>query len=132
MFTLIATIHVIVAVMLVLLVLVQDSKGGAGMFAGGSSQSILGATGGATLLSKMTRFAAIIFALCSILLTIYTSRKGSSVTEGAPLPPVPVQALPTTPTEPGNMNGKAAVEEKPTSKTPSTKAAEKSKTPEKK
>lgn len=86
--------------MLVLLVLVQDSKGGAGMFAGGSSQSILGATGGASLLAKMTRVTAVVFALTSIMLTIYTSRMGSSVTEGAPIPQAvaPATSAPTAPT----------------------------------
>lgn len=94
MYTLVATIHVIVSVVLILLVLVQDSKGGAGMFAGGSSQSILGATGGATLLSKLSRGAAVIFAFTCIMLTIYTTRQGASVVDGAALPPPAVVETP--------------------------------------
>ncbi len=97
MFNLVATIHIIVTVILILLVLVQDSKGGAGMFAGGSSQSILGATGGATLLAKLTRVMAITFALTCIMLTIYTARRGESVTEGVAAPAIPSQ--PTSPME---------------------------------
>jgi len=100
MFTLVATVHVIIAVMLILLVLVQDSKGGAGMFSGGSSQSILGATGGATLLTRITRYSAIVFAVTSILLTIYTSRRGMSVFEGAPPPPASTTAPTPNPTAP--------------------------------
>ena len=112
MFSLIATIHVIVTVVLILLVLVQDSKGGAGMFAGGSSQSILGATGGATLLAKLTRGTAITFAITCISLTIYTTRQGQSVIDNTPIPTgtTPPAAPPATDAAPAKteVNAKMA------------------------
>jgi preprotein translocase subunit SecG len=52
----------------------------------------------------MTTVASVIFALTCIMLTIYTSRRGTSVTEGMPLPPpkaasAATHAVGATPTE---------------------------------
>jgi preprotein translocase subunit SecG len=123
MYDLIATLHVIVSIMLILLVLVQDSKGGAGMFAGGSSQSILGATGGATLLSKLSRGAAIVFALTCIMLTIYTSRHGTSVVDGAALPPAPATPPPAATTEAPAAATATETKEAPAAAAPAAKPA---------
>jgi preprotein translocase subunit SecG len=86
--TFIAVVHVLTALSLIALVLLQDSKsdGLGGAFGGGGSNSILGATGGATLAQKMTRGAAVIFALTSIGLTMVTNHK-SSVVDSLKTPP---------------------------------------------
>lgn len=83
--TLVGIIHVITALVLISLVLLQDSKGGGvgGAFGGGTSNSVLGATGATTLAQKMTRWAAIIFAITSITLTAL-SRKPKSVVDNLP------------------------------------------------
>lgn len=105
MLTFIAIVHVIVALILVVLVLIQDSKGG-GMgsaFGGSGSSSLLGATGGTNLLVKMTRYAAIIFAGTCIGLTIISSRQKSSVvSDFVPTGPSQVSPAPSEkPSEPG-------------------------------
>jgi len=84
--TFIAVIHVITALSLIALVLLQDSKGGGvgGAFGGGGSNSILGATGGATLAQKITRVAAVVFALTSIGLTTLANKRSSVVDDMAP------------------------------------------------
>lgn len=100
--TFVAILHILVAVILIGLVLVQDSKSGSlgGAFGGGSN-SVLGATGAATLASKLTRWTAVIFAVTCILLTIFINRQQRSVIDSAVIPSAPVQAAPTTPaTEP--------------------------------
>lgn len=86
--TLVAVVHVITALILIALVLLQDSKsdGLGGAFGGGGSNSILGATGGATLAQKMTRGAAIVFAITSLSLTVI-SRGNKSVVDNLPTPP---------------------------------------------
>jgi len=86
--TFIAVVHVLTALALIALVLLQDSKsdGLGGAFGGGGSNSILGATGGATLAQKITRGAAIIFALTSIGLTMTANKRSSVVDNMAPLP----------------------------------------------
>ena len=89
MFTFVATLHVVIAIGLIFMVLIQDSKGGAtgGMFGGGGSSSILGATGAASLFVKVTRWMAVFFALSSIALTVLVARRSGSVLEGAEPPP---------------------------------------------
>jgi preprotein translocase subunit SecG len=84
--TFIAVLHVIVALVLIALVLVQDSKGGGalGMGGGGGSNSVLGATGASTLAAKMTRITAIIFALTSIGLSVMSSQQSKSVLDQLP------------------------------------------------
>lgn len=96
--TFITVLHVVVALTLILLVLVQDSKGGSlgGAFGGGGggSNTILGATGAATLASKLTRIAAFVFALTCIALTIHSARGKKSVVDLAPAPAA-TAAIPT-------------------------------------
>jgi preprotein translocase subunit SecG len=79
--TLIAVVHILTALVMIALILVQDTKSGSvgGAFGGGGSNSILGATGATTLAQKMTRIAAIVFALTSISLTVFSSRNHKSV-----------------------------------------------------
>ncbi|MEZ0392499.1 MAG: preprotein translocase subunit SecG [Pseudobdellovibrionaceae bacterium] len=91
--TFIAIIHIITALALIALVLLQDSKGGGmgGAFGGGGSNSILGATGGATLAQKVTRIAAVIFALTSILLATFANKRSSVVDNLKNLPAAPVE-----------------------------------------
>ena len=97
--TFIASVHIIVALLLIGLVLMQDSKGGGALGAsfGGGSNSILGATGATTLAQKLTRIAAAVFAVTSITLAV-SSKGNRSVVESMPA----AAALPaTTDTLPG-------------------------------
>ena len=63
MMILVTLIHVIVCLFLILVVLLQQGKSAdwSGTFGGGSSQTAFGQRGSATLLSKATTAAAIIF-----------------------------------------------------------------------
>jgi preprotein translocase subunit SecG len=69
---LLTALHVLVAVILVLAVLLQSSKGAdlAGAFGGMGSQTAFGPRGTATFLSKATVALAVIFMLTSISLAI--------------------------------------------------------------
>lgn len=91
---LITTIHIIVALILIALVLLQDSKsdGALGMGGSNNANSALGATGVQSLASKMTMAAAIIFALTCLALTYVTSHAQKSVVDSLPLPTAPVAA----------------------------------------
>jgi preprotein translocase subunit SecG len=102
--TFVAILHVITAVVLIALVLLQDSKGGGGLgsMGGGGSNSLMGATGAATLAQKMTRYAAVIFAITSISMTVL-SRQSSSVVDNlvAPAASAPIDSAATaTPATP--------------------------------
>jgi len=73
----IATLHVIVCVILVLVVLLQSGKGAdlAGAFGGGATQTAFGSRGPASFLSKMTTVAAVVFMITSIGLSLITTSK---------------------------------------------------------
>ena len=76
----------------------------AGAFGGGGSQTALGSRGAATVLSKATTVAAILFMFTSLALAILSSRRTSAVMQNAPvaLPPAPAgTATPPTAQPPG-------------------------------
>ena len=90
MITFLAIIHIIVAVFLILVVLLQQGKGQdfAGAFGGGGSQANVGARSGTTVLHKMTTIAAVMFMMTSLSLTILISRPGidSVIPDDAQIP----------------------------------------------
>jgi preprotein translocase subunit SecG len=111
--------HLVVALGLILIVLLQSGKGAdiGAAFGGGSSQTVFGGRGAATFLSKMTTAFAILFMVTSILLTILSAQRGTSTlvredkpapatqsapaAPAAPTPPAPAaQSAPAAPTPP--------------------------------
>jgi preprotein translocase subunit SecG len=103
--TFVSVIHVITALVLIALVLVQDSKGDAlgGTFGGGGSNSLLGATGATTLVQKATRWAGAVFAVTSISLTLISKNNKSVIDNYLPAATAPATpangATPPAPTE---------------------------------
>lgn len=98
---LILTLHILVCLFLIAVILLQAGKGAdiGATFGAGGSQTLFGARGAATFLSKMTTIIAILFLVTSISLAgIAKSRvsgsSSSSVLDtmepGAPLPPTPI------------------------------------------
>jgi len=79
-------VHIIVCLILIVVVLLQSGKGAdlAGAFGGGGSQTALGSRGAATVLSKATTIAAVLFMVTSLALAIYSSRRTSKVSQSAP------------------------------------------------
>ena len=75
MVILLTIVHVIVAIFLILVVLLQTGKRAdlAGAFGGGGSQTAFGARGAATLLSRLTSWSAGIFMLTSLVLSLLSS-----------------------------------------------------------
>lgn len=108
----IAIIHVLVCVLLILIVLLQTSKGAelGAAFGGGSSQTLFGSAGPGSFLAKITTAIAIVFMITSIGLAYFSShRTGASImketrpkkTAPAP-PPAPVEkGTPIVPAQPG-------------------------------
>src|SRR5678815_2300853 len=80
MITLLTIFHVLICIFLILVVLLQQGKGAdwAGTFGGGGSQTVFGARGAGTILSKATTAAAVIFMITSLALAILISRPGGS------------------------------------------------------
>lgn len=98
--TFVAILHIIAAVLLIGLVLIQDSKGamGGSFGGGGSSSSILGPTGAPNFLFKLTRYVVVGFAITSLLLTKFSSEKSGSALDNLPAASAP--AFPAQETAP--------------------------------
>jgi preprotein translocase subunit SecG len=79
MLILLMILHIIVSLFIVGVVLLQQGKSAdlAGAFGGQGSQTAFGPRGAANLLTKMTTWAAIIFMITSISLTVVLSRSNS-------------------------------------------------------
>jgi len=96
-----SVIYVIVCFVLMLVILLQQGKGGdiANAFGGGGSQAAFGARSGATVLSRATAACAVLFILGALLLGILGQRGPGSVVggrapQGAPAAPAPAPAQP--------------------------------------
>ncbi|HBX40623.1 preprotein translocase subunit SecG [Pseudohongiella sp. SYSU M77423] len=87
--TLIVVVHVIAAIAIVGLVLLQQGKGAdaGAAFGSGSSQTVFGASGSGNFLTKSTTVAAVIFFATSLVLAIYAKQYsiGAGAEDGAPL-----------------------------------------------
>ncbi len=87
--TFVTVLHVIGAVMMIVVILLQSGKGaamGSGLGAG-SSQTMFGSSGAGNILTKMTTGLAILFMLTSLTLAILsTNKKSQSIMEGVSTP----------------------------------------------
>jgi preprotein translocase subunit SecG len=92
-----ATIYVLTCMVLMLVILLQQGKGGdiANAFGGGSSQAAFGARAGATVLSRATTICAVLFVFGALLLGIIGQRGPGSVIGGRV--PAPAQSAPAAP-----------------------------------
>ena len=70
------TLYVVACLVLMIVILLQQGKGGdiANAFGGGSSQAVFGARTGATLLTKVTAGLTVAFMSLALLLAIWGSR----------------------------------------------------------
>jgi preprotein translocase subunit SecG len=78
MVILLTAIHYIVCIFLIIVVLLQSGKAAdlAGAFGGMGSQTVFGPRGSATVLSKATTIAAVVFMITSLSLSITATRGG--------------------------------------------------------
>jgi preprotein translocase subunit SecG len=92
--TLLLAIHVLAALALVGLVLLQHGKGAdvGAAFGSGASGSVFGSAGSANFLSRTTAILAVVFFVTSLGLTYFSSRKTES--KGVMTQPVQEKSLP--------------------------------------
>lgn len=80
MVTLLTVIHVIAAIFLILVVLLQSGKGASmGAAFGGSSNTVFGSSGAGGFLSKLTIACAVTFMCTSLTLAYFSTRSESSL-----------------------------------------------------
>ena len=98
-------LHVLVSLFIIGVVLLQSGKGAemGASFGSSGSQSVFGAGGGTTFLSKVTTGAAIIFMLTSLTLAYISGQPSSSSimsSKSKPAAPAPAQKAPAAPATP--------------------------------
>ena len=102
LYYLVTALYILVCFTMMLVVYLQQGKGGdiASAFGGGgSSQSAFGARAGATVLSKATAILAVLFMVGALALAIMGQRGPGSLLSGAP-GPKPAAPAPKTPAAP--------------------------------
>ena len=120
-------LHVLVAMVIIGLVLLQHGKGadmGSG-FGGGASSSLFGATGSANFLSRATAILATIFFLTSLGLAYLATQRpteGGGVMDRSVTQPAPAQPE----AKKGNAAGNAAGDAAPQPSKPAPPLSEKS------
>jgi preprotein translocase subunit SecG len=107
LFYLATTFYVLVCFVLILVILLQQGKGGdiASAFGGGGSQAAFGARSGATVLSRTTAVGAVLFIVGALVLGILGqsgpgSVVGGRIPEAAVLPTAPAAPPATPPSTP--------------------------------
>ncbi len=96
MYGMLIVLHVLLALGMIGVILVQTGKGAdiGAAFGGGSSQTVFGARGPTTFLHRLTTGIAILFMVTSVVLTIYATRQGPASViseEPAQTAPAPTQ-----------------------------------------
>ena len=102
LYYIVATFYVLTCLVLLLVVLLQQGKGGdmASAFGGSGSQTAFGARAGATLLTRVTAVCAALFMLGALGLAVLGQRGPGSVVGEVPAPakqtapPAPAQQTP--------------------------------------
>lgn len=97
MFTILIILHVLVALVLMMVVLLQSGKAGdlASTFGGATSQTAFGARSATTVLTKVTVVCAVIFMATSLSLAIfYSKQRESTVMDTVPYGEVSPGAVP--------------------------------------
>ena len=123
LYYLVSVLYVLACFLLLLVVLLQQGKGGdmASAFGGGSSQTAFGARAGATVLTKATTVLGVLFMLGAIALGVMGQRGPGSLMRGLSGAPAPVATPPPLP---------APATQPPTSQTPAQGPAEKAPAPQ--
>lgn len=87
--TLVVVVHVIAAIAIIALVLLQQGKGAdaGAAFGSGASQTVFGSSGSGNFLTRSTTIAAVVFFVTSLTLAIYAKQYslGGGLDGGAPL-----------------------------------------------
>ncbi|WP_417505274.1 preprotein translocase subunit SecG [Marinomonas gallaica] len=81
---LVLVVHVLAAVAIIGLVLIQQGKGAdaGASFGGGSSQTVFGSQGGGSFFGKLTALFAVVFFLTSFGLAFFASEQAKTVDGG--------------------------------------------------
>ncbi len=113
---LLSALYVLTCFLLLLVVLLQQGKGGdmASAFGGGGSQTAFGARGGATVLTKATTIFGVLFMIGAIILGIFGRHSETSLMGGYQAPVQRSAPASTTPAPAATTPAPAATTPAPT------------------
>lgn len=79
--TLVLVVHILIAIIMIALILLQQGKGAeaGASFGGGASGTVFGGAGSATFITKMTAGLALVFFITSLGLAIYAKRDATAI-----------------------------------------------------
>lgn len=108
MYSFVLVVHIILAVLMIALILVQHGKGAdaGASFGGGGAATVFGASGSGNFLSRMTAILTALFFVTSMTLAIFAKQQTTdayslkSVQETAPATQQLPESSPTTPKNP--------------------------------
>lgn len=94
--TLVVVSHVLFAVAVIVLILLQHGKGAdaGAAFGAGASQTVFGSQGSATFLSKMTAILAVLFFVTSFSLAVFAKQRAQMVSDPYAVAPAEQSAAP--------------------------------------
>ena len=96
-------VHVVMAIAIIGLVLIQQGKGAdaGASFGGGASQTVFGASGSGNFLTKTTSILAVVFFVTSFALAVIAKNKAESVgSVGLPIVTTPAEVPAQAPAAP--------------------------------
>ncbi len=100
--TLVLVVHILIAIVMIALILLQQGKGAeaGASFGSGASGTVFGGAGSAGFLTKLTAGLALVFFVTSLSLAVYAKSKTQNMF-GIPLDDAPAetQGLPDLPTQ---------------------------------
>ncbi|WP_445114827.1 preprotein translocase subunit SecG [Acinetobacter sp. WZC-1] len=108
MHTLVLVVHIILAILMVVLILVQHGKGAdaGASFGGGGAATVFGASGSASFLTRLTAILTALFFITSLSLAVFAKKQTSetyglkTVPASAPAQPVSPETSPSVPKSP--------------------------------
>jgi preprotein translocase subunit SecG len=111
--TLVVVVHVVIAIALVGLVLIQQGKGAdaGAAFGGGASQTVFGSQGSGSFLTRLTTSLAIVFFVTSFSLAVFAKQRAEVAADaGIPVVQESVKVEEQAPAEPADKADAAAGE----------------------
>lgn len=102
--TLVLVVHVLIAVLMIALIMLQQGKGAemGASFGSGASGTVFGSAGSAGFLTKLTAGLALAFFVTSLGLALFARKHANVVTPAAITAPVEQPAAPAVPVTPLN------------------------------
>ena len=103
--TFVLVVHIILAVLMIVLILVQHGKGAdaGASFGGGGAATVFGASGSANFLTRLTAILTALFFVTSLTLAVYAKKQTAdaySLKSISSVPATPAKSAETSPTAP--------------------------------